>query len=74
MLDELLLLVAVHLAKASGRGSAGGTASIGNECRNLRMSASFVRSFAGDRYISSSTTLMLAHRTAAALVLTCANH
>ena len=48
LLDELLLLIAVNLAKASGRGGAGGTASIWNERRNLRMSASSVRSSAPD--------------------------
>ena len=46
LLDKLLLLIAVHLAKASGCGGAGGTASIRNERRNLRMSASSVRSSA----------------------------
>ena len=74
LLNELLLLVAVHLAKASGCGSASGTASVRNERRNLRMSASSVRFSANDWYCSSSTTLMLVLSTEAASALTCASH
>ena len=74
LLDELLLLIAVHLAKASGCGGAGGTASIRNERRNLRMSASSVRSSATHCDCFGSTILMLAYSAAAASTLTCALH